>query len=117
MTDVSLNFSRKEVLQLSFDYVKEPISKKSQEIFRNLISTVDGAESVLDIGCGSTAYFWALGYITNVQSVSFSDRTTEHLNALTENLNDLLKLDEMPAAFEETLRFLQEEKLAPEGMS
>lgn len=76
------------VVSWAFDYVRGPISQRSQNVFAQLIAPITGG-AVADIGCGANAYYWAMGYVQRVQSITFADRSSTFLQNLRDSLAGL----------------------------
>lgn len=95
-------------------YIYEPLSSYRQQIFKHLAAYIPAeTERLLDLGCGAVGFYWALGYLSRVQSITFADAHTETLELLAERI-DRLSPESINAEFSETIDPLISEKLLPQ---
>ncbi len=87
-----------------FDFVNEPITYLRKSIFKKLISKIKFG-TILDLGCGSVGHYWSLGYINEVENVSFVDYNNNNiieLESIITNLDPTL----IESNFGDTIYFL-----------
>lgn len=80
------SIDKEDLIALAFDYVKGEISERSVQIFSRLIVPIKGS-SVVDLGCGANGYYWALGYVQQVEQIVFVDRSSAYLSRLQKELD------------------------------
>ena len=99
----------------NFFHLFQSLSWMRGEQFRRVVSRVEGPD-VLDLGCGFTGYYWAMGYAHKANSISFYDVVPENIEALT-NYIEMLSPEDVEANFSETIEFLRDESIIPANMS
>lgn len=105
-------FSYEKVRLKTDDYFSRcylnPINKYKKRVFEQLMSNITG--DVFEIGAGEVPWYWAMGYIDNVQSVVFSEYSKKRL----ENYKNLIANIDIPDLSEKigsTLAFLKEKNI------
>lgn len=71
------------------DYIYEPLTPYRRAIMDFVALHVPEGADVLDIGCGAVGFYWALGYLGKVASVSFGDGNPEILGRLAARVDAL----------------------------
>lgn len=56
------------------DYIYEPLTPYRRAIMDFVAAQMPEDAHVLDLGCGAVGFYWALGYLGKVSSISFGDR-------------------------------------------
>ena len=97
------------------DYIYNPITPYRQEIFRRLMSEINGGD-VLDLGCDHVGHYWALGYVQRVSSYSLYDYNEDSIKKQQMAIENLSGA-ELEAYFSETIDFLKEENFVSKNTS
>lgn len=95
----------------NFEYIHRPLTQARREKFRRVCAKVRGGR-VLDLGSGYTGHYWALGYLSRAQSISFYDAVEENV-ALQRQTIDQLSPEYISSYLHPTVQFLKEEHLLP----
>lgn len=99
----------------NYQYIFRPLTHIRKEKFKRIVSQIDGGD-VLDLGCGQTGHYWALGYAHKVDSIAFYDVVEENINEQIVNIENLSP-DFIDENFQNTLDFLKAEEIIPEDMT
>lgn len=99
----------------NYQYITLPISHIRKEKFRRILPVINGGD-VLDLGCGYTGHYWALGYAHKIESLSFYDLVEENVHEQADNIEKLSPYS-IEEHFSDTLDFLYQENLLHTGIS
>ncbi|MCX7997076.1 MAG: class I SAM-dependent methyltransferase [Patescibacteria group bacterium] len=96
-----------------FDYIQNPISAYRKALFKKCIASITGGD-VLDLGCGAVGHYWALGYVSRVNSYSLYDYSAETIAFQSQRIDEIepfLLADK----FGDTLAYLKKSALLPKN--
>lgn len=99
----------------NYQYITLPISHIRKEKFRRILPAINGGD-VLDLGCGYTGHYWALGYAHKIDSLSFYDLVEENIHEQADNIEKLSPYT-IEEYFSDTLDFLYQESLLPADLT
>ena len=109
------DFSYEKVLLRTEDYFTRcyfgPIDEYKKRVFTFAMPKIKG--DVFEIGAGEMPWYWALGYIHQIQSVVFS----EYSEKLLENYKNFIAQfnpEHLSEELQSTLTFLKKQDLAPD---
>lgn len=96
----------------NFEYIHRPLTLARREKFLQVVSRVRGGR-VLDLGCGYTGHYWAMGYLSRAESISFYDAVSENISLQSQTIEQLSP-DYIEAHLSDTVDFLKAHKLLPD---
>lgn len=76
-----------DTISCANEYICLPISKFRKKLFAEIINSINGG-NVLDLGCGQTGLYWALGYAERVDSISLIDYHEANIRVINRQLNE-----------------------------